>query len=287
MKLGIIGGSGLYSLPGLSDAHWRSQPTPWGEPSDALLEGELEGLAVAFLPRHGRGHRLLPSEVPFRANIAALKLAGCTAILAVGAVGSFREDLPPGSFALVGQLVDETRARPATFFGDGIVAHVSLADPVAHDLCDRVAGAAASIGLPLLRGATYLAMEGPQFATRATSRLRRAAGIDVVGMTAMPEAALAREAELAYALVAMVTDFDSWSESHVTTAEVVRVMEANGEKARALVVATARTLLRDPLPQPSAQGWERALDGAILTPPSAWPIEARARLMAIAARLVA
>ncbi|WP_448580655.1 phosphorylase family protein [Thermaurantiacus sp.] len=285
MKLGIIGGSGLYALPGLQDAHWLSRPTPWGEPSDALLEGMLGGLPVAFLPRHGRGHRLLPAEVPYRANIAALKLAGCTAVLALGAVGSFQEHLCPGSFALVEQIVDETRARPATFFGDGIVAHVSLAEPVAHDLGDRVIGAAGSIGLPLHRGATYLAMEGPQFATRATSRLRRAAGIDVVGMTAMPEAALAREAELAYALVAMVTDFDSWSSTHVTTSEVVRVMDENGANARRLVEATARVLARDPLPLPSAQGWERALDGAILTAPSAWPIEARARLKAIAGRL--
>lgn len=285
MKLGIIGGSGLYALQGLRDAHWLSRPTPWGEPSDALLEGTLHGLPVAFLPRHGRGHRLLPAEVPYRANIAALKLAGCTAVLAMGAVGSFQEHLPPGSFALVEQIVDETHGRPATFFGDGIVAHVSMAEPVAHDLCDRLCEAARNIRLPLHRGATYLAMEGPQFATRATSRLRRAAGIDVVGMTAMPEAALAREAELAYALVAMVTDFDSWSTTHVTTGEVLKVMEENGAHARQLVEATAEVLARHPLPLPSAQGWERALDGAILTAPSAWPIEVRARLKAIAGRL--
>jgi 5'-methylthioadenosine phosphorylase len=277
VKLGIIGGSGLYSLP--IDAPRRSRPeTPWGHPSDELVEGSLEGLPVVFLPRHGGGHRLAPSEIPARANIAALKRLGCTAILSLGAVGSFREHLPPGAVTLPEQIVDETRGRPSTFFGDGIVAHVSLAEPMAKDLVDRVEAAALAAAIPVTRGTTVLAMEGPQFATRATSRARRAAGIDVVGMTAMPEAALAREAELAYALVAMVTDFDSWSEAHVTTSEVLAVMADNSSNARRLVAATAAELARNPLPIPSAQGWERALEGAIITPRTHWPDATRARL---------
>jgi 5'-methylthioadenosine phosphorylase len=277
VKLGIIGGSGLYSLP-IEGARRTRPETPWGLPSDALTEGTLEGLPVAFLPRHGEGHRLAPSEIPAHANIAALKMAGCTALLSLGAVGSFREDLPPGAFTLPEQIVDDTRGRPSSFFGDGIVAHVSLADPVAADLLDRVEAVAARAAAPVSRGTTALVMEGPQFATRATSRARRAAGIDVVGMTAMPEAALAREAELAYALVAMVTDFDSWSDTHVTTAEVLAVMADNAAKARRLVAATARELVRHPLPVPSAQGWERALEGAIVTPRAQWPEATRQRL---------
>lgn len=286
MKLGILGGSGLYAMPGL-EGGWREVATPWGAPSDAILDGRIGGLEVAFLPRHGRGHRLLPSEIPARANIAALKSLGCSAVLSVSAVGSFREELPPGRFALVEQIVDETRGRPSTFFGDGIVAHVSLAEPVAADLVDRVAAAAAFAGIPLARGATCLVMEGPQFATRATSRARRAAGIDLVGMTAMPEAALCREAELAYALVAMVTDFDSWSDHAVTTAGVLEVMAGNRARAQALVQATANELARNPLPIPSKQGWERALDGAVLTPPDLWPSATLDRLRVVAARALA
>jgi 5'-methylthioadenosine phosphorylase len=277
VKLGIIGGSGLYSLPIEAPRHTRPE-TPWGLPSDDLVEGTLAGLPVAFLPRHGQGHRLAPSEIPARANIAALKMAGCSALLSLGAVGSFREELPPGAFTLPEQLVDETRGRPSSFFGNGIVAHVSLADPTATDLVDRVQAAAGAARISITRGTTCLAMEGPQFATRATSRARRAAGIDVVGMTASPEAALAREAELACALVAMVTDFDSWADTHVTTADVMAVMADNGAKARALVAATAAELASNPLPRPSAQGWERALEGAIVTPRSHWPEATRQRL---------
>jgi 5'-methylthioadenosine phosphorylase len=284
MKLGIIGGSGLYSLPELQDARAVEMETPWGRPSDQLLDGQIAGLPVAFLPRHGRGHRLAPSEIPARANIAALKQAGCTAILSLGAVGSFREDLPPGYFALVEHIVDETRQRPSSFFGDGIVAHVSLADPVAHDLVERIAAAAAAAGIAHRRGCAYLAMEGPQFATRATSRARRAAGHDVVGMTAMPEAALAREAELAYGLVAMVTDFDSWQDSHVTTAEVLEVMAANAAAAQRLARAVAAELAANPLPTPSAQGWERAVESAIVTPRAFWPEASRARLATLLPR---
>lgn len=286
MKLGIVGGSGLYAMPGL-DGRWREVETPWGRPSDALLDGTLEGLPVAFLPRHGRGHRLTPSELPARANIAALKLMGCTALLAVGAVGSFREDLPPGHFVLPDQIVDATRGRPSSFFGDGIVAHVSLAEPVAHDLVDRVEVACRAARVPVTRGGTYGCIEGPRFATRAESRARRAAGWDVVGMTAMPEAHLAREAELAYALVAMVTDFDAWADSHVTTAAVLEVMDANRARAQALVRALAAELARNPLPLPSAQGWERALDGAIITTRDCWPEATRQRLLPIAGRVLA
>ncbi|WP_448586759.1 phosphorylase family protein [Thermaurantiacus sp.] len=286
MKLGILGGSGLGSIPGL-EGRWRPVPTPWGLPSDLILEGSLAGIAVAFLPRHGRGHRLLPSEIPARANVAALKMLGCTAVLSVSAVGSFREDLPPGHVALVEQIVDETRGRPSSFFGDGIVAHVSLADPVASDLVDRVAAAARAAAIPVSRGATYVAIEGPRFATRAESRARRAAGIDVVGMTAMPEAALCREAELAYALVALVTDLDSWSAATVTTADVLEVIAGNRAKAGALVAATAAELGRNPLPLPSAQGWERALDGAIVTERAHWPPAALDRLRLLAPRLFA
>lgn len=285
MKLGIIGGSGLYAMPGL-EGRWREVETPWGQPSDAILDGTLAGMAVAFLPRHGRGHRLAPGEIPARANIAALKLLGCTAVLAVGAVGSLREALAPGHFLLPDQIFDDTRGRPSSFFGAGIVAHVSLAEPVAHDLLDRVEAAAARAGVPASRGGSYGCIDGPRFATRAESLARRAAGWDVVGMTAMPEAHLAREAELAYALVAMVTDFDAWADTHVTTAAVVEVMAANRGRAQALVRETAAELAANPLPLPSAQGWERALDGAIITARAHWPEATRQRLLAIAGRVL-
>lgn len=286
MKLGIIGGSGLYAMPGLAGI-WREVETPWGPPSEAILDGSLAGLPVAFLPRHGRGHRLTPGDIPARANIAALKLLGCVAVLAVGAVGSFRTECPPGHFVLPDQIIDATHGRPGSFFGDGIVGHVSLAEPVAHDLVDRVAAAASAACVPASRGGTYGCIEGPRFATRAESLARRAAGWDVVGMTAMPEAALAREAELAYAVVAMVTDFDAWADSHVTTAAVLEVMASNRARAQALVHATAAELARNPLPRPSAQGWERALDGAIITAREAWPEPTRQRLLAVAARVLA
>ncbi|MCS6986803.1 MAG: S-methyl-5'-thioadenosine phosphorylase [Sphingomonadaceae bacterium] len=282
--LGIIGGSGLYALP-LRSARWRAVETPWGVPSDELLEGELEGLPVAFLPRHGRGHRLLPSEVPQRANVAALKAAGCTAVLSVAAAGSFRDELAPGTLVLATQIVDDTRGRPSTFFGDGIVAHVSLARPVVHELLDRIEAAAREANVRLVRGGTYLCIEGPRFATRAESLARRAAGHDVVGMTAMPEAALVREAEMAYALVAMVTDFDGWTDAPVTTAGVLEAMANGVAQVQALVRAVAGRLARDPLPRPSAEGWERALDGAVVTARAAWPEATRARLATLCPRI--
>ncbi|QMW23861.1 phosphorylase family protein [Sandaracinobacteroides saxicola] len=286
MKLGIIGGSGLYAMPALADAVWRRVETPWGAPSDALLEGSIGGLPVAFLPRHGRGHRLLPAEVPYRANIAALKMAGCGMVLALSACGSFREAMPPGCLVIIDQYVDRTHGRAKSFFGEGIVGHVSAAEPVCRDLADRVEAAARAAGVRHVRGGTYLAMEGPAFSSAAESRLHRAQGLDVVGMTGQPEANLAREAELAFAGVGMVTDFDAWSEAHVTTAEVMAVMAANVAAAQALVVALADVLTCDPLPLPSVEGWERALDGAIVTAREQWPAATVARLRSVAGRVM-
>ena len=285
MKLGILGGSGLYAMPALAGAHRRSQETPWGFPSDALVEGTIEGLPVVFLARHGRGHRIAPSEINYRANIAALKIAGCTAIVSVAACGSFTEALPPGSLAIPHQLVDRTHGRASSFFGEGLVAHVSLADPIATGLAARIATAAQGLALSAREGGTYLVIEGPRFATRAESRLARAQGMDIVGMTAMPEAALAREAEMAYALAAFVTDYDSWAEEAVTTAAVLEVMKANAERAQALVGALCRSLAAEPLALPSREGWEHALDSAIVTARADWPTEMAARLQAIAPRL--
>jgi 5'-methylthioadenosine phosphorylase len=272
-------------MPGVETPSRRAQETPWGFPSDALLEGTLEGLPVVFLPRHGRGHQLGPADINYRANIAAMKMSGCSAILSVAACGSFREDLPPGTLCIPDQIIDRTIGRPRTFFGDGVVAHVSLADPIATDLAAAIASVAADAALPCRAGGTYLCIEGPQFATRAESRLARAQGLDVVGMTAMPEAALAREAEMAYAVAAMVTDFDAWQQEAVTTGSVLEVMAANVANAQRLVRALAARLAQSPLPIPSTQGWERALDDAILTAPAAWPVPKAAQLRAIAPRL--
>lgn len=240
---------------------------------------------LVFLPRHGRQHRLAPADINYRANVAALKLAGCDAILAFGACGSFTDDLSPGYFCLVDQFVDRTHGRHATFFDAGITAHVSFADPVSADLQERVARAATKAGVDHRVGGTYLAINGPRFQTRAESRLARTQGLDVVGMTAMPEAALAREAEMAYSLVAMVTDHDCWKDEAVTARSVLDVMARNIRAAQMLVGEVATILTADPLPTPSREGWKRALDEAILTPRSQWPVEASARLRAIAPRL--
>ncbi len=287
MKLGIIGGSGLYSMPALASGRQRAQETPWGWPSDTLVEGEIEGLPVVFLPRHGRGHRIAPAEINYRANIAALRIAGCNVIVSVAACGSFRDELPPGTLVIPDQLVDRTQGRDKSFFGEGIVAHVSLADPIATDLAARVEAAAGAAGIPHHRDGTYLAIEGPHFATRAESRLAKAQGFDIVGMTGMPEAALAREAEMAYAIAAFVTDFDAWKPEAVSTTSVMEVLAANAANAQALVAALCRALRDEPLPRPSAQGWERALDTAFATPRVEWPLEPAARLRAIAPRLFA
>ncbi len=286
MRLGIIGGSGLYQLDGLTDVEWRSVDTPFGAPSDDLLFGRLGAAELVFLPRHGRGHRLTPSEVPYRANIAALKMAGCTDVLSLSACGSFREELSPGTFVLVDQFVDRTRGRAKSFFGDGIVAHISLADPTCNRLGARVVDAASALDFNFVSGGTYLAMEGPQFSTRAESRRYAGAGFDVIGMTNMPEAALAREAELCYASVAMVTDYDSWrvTEAGAEVSEILKVMAGNSANARALVKAVVAQL---PVAREACEsGCDHALDYAIITDRSLWPPETAGRLHCIAGRVM-
>jgi 5'-methylthioadenosine phosphorylase len=267
--LGIIGGSGIYQVEGLENAAWREVSTPWGSPSDAILVGTLAGRGVAFLPRHGRGHRISPTDLNFRANIAALKQLGVTDVLSLSAVGSLREDLAPGTFVIVDQFVDRTFARAKSFFGAGLVAHVSVADPVCGRLGDTIEGAATDLGLRFVRGGTYLVMEGPQFSTKAESQLYRSWGMSVIGMTNMPEAKLAREAELCYATVAMVTDYDCWhpTHGHVTVDQVVAVLQSNADLARQLIRAVAPRLASRPAVCP--RGCDRALDAAIMTAPEA------------------
>jgi 5'-methylthioadenosine phosphorylase len=284
--LGIIGGSGIYDIAWLEHPRWEKFVGPFGKPSDDLLLGELEGARLAFLPRHGRGHRIPPGEINFRANIDALKRAGVTDVLALSAVGSLREDLPPGTFVIVDQFIDRTFARPKSFFGAGMVAHVSMAHPVCARLGDVAEAAAREAGAPCVRGGTYLVMEGPQFSTRAESELYRQWGCSVIGMTNMPEAKLAREAELCYATVAMVTDFDCWhpEHGHVTVDQVVAVMGKNLVAARELVRRAAPRLRDRPVPCP--RGCDRALDGAIMTAPEARDPAAAARLSAVAGRVL-
>jgi len=283
--IGIIGGSGLYQLDALEEAQWIAVDTPWGSPSDELLIGRIEGVKFAFLPRHGRGHLIPPSLVNARANIDALKRAGCTDVIAVSAIGSLREELAPGRFVVVDQFVDRTFAREKSFFAEGLVAHVSMADPVCERLSALAAAAAEKAGAEVARGGTYLAMEGPQFSTRAESELYRMWGCDVIGMTAMPEAKLAREAELPYALVGMVTDYDCWrtSEEKVEVAEIIAQLNANAETARRLLVELARALppTREPSPIDSN------LDSAIITPPAARERKMLAKLDAVCRRLLA
>ena len=288
--LAIIGGSGLYELPGLQDTAWVTVDTPWGAPSDQLLTGTLPTPAgparLAFLPRHGRGHRLAPSDLNYRANIAALKQLGATDVLSLSAVGSLRADLPPGSFVVVDQFIDRTFAREKSFFGAGCVAHVSLAHPVCPRLGDHVQAALAGLGVPHARGGTYLAMEGPQFSTLAESRLYRSWNCDVIGMTNMPEAKLAREAELCYATVAMVTDFDCWHPDHdnVTVEAIVGVLLRNAEQARGLVVQTAGAIAHDRHGPGCA--CRHALDHALITAPGARDPALVARLRSIAGRVL-
>jgi len=284
--IGIIGGSGLYAIEGLQDTEWRRVETPWGEPSDALLCGTLDGVRCVFLPRHGRGHPLSPSGINYRANIDALKRLGVTDVLSLSAVGSLREDLPPGQFVIVDQFIDRTFAREKSFFGNGCVAHVSMADPVCPRLGDAAEAAARGLGLPVTRGGTYLVMEGPQFSTRAESELYRTWGCSVIGMTNMPEAKLAREAELCYATVAMVTDYDCWREGHdaVTVDQVVRVLLENADKARALVRAVVPELGKPRGPCPA--GCDRALDYAVITAPEARDSALAAKLGAVAGRVL-
>lgn len=267
--IGIIGGSGLYELDGLVEREWVTVPTPYGEPSDQLLRGRIDGQAVVFLPRHGRGHKLSPSELNFRANIYALKQLGVTEVLSLSACGSLREELPPGMFVVVDQFVDRTFARQKSFFGSGLVAHVSMAHPVCGRLGQRLEAALGALEVPHRRGGSYLVMEGPQFSTLAESKLYRQWGCDVIGMTNMPEAKLAREAELCYATVAMVTDFDCWHPDHdaVTVDQVVKTLLGNADRARALVRAIAPKL--GERTELCSQGCHTALDAALITAPAA------------------
>jgi len=282
--IGIIGGSGLYQIDGVVDLEWRSVASSFGTPSDELCFGRLGGLRVVFLPRHGRSHRFSPTDIPYRANIDALKRAGVTDVISLSAVGSLREDLPPGSFVVVDQFVDRTFARPKSFFGAGCVAHVSMAHPVCARVGDALARAGGTAGMSLRRGGTYLAMEGPQFSTLAESRLYRAWSCDVIGMTNMPEAKLAREAELCYATVAMVTDYDCWhpQHEHVTVDAVLRVLLDNADRARELVKRTVPLLAERPERCPA--GCDHALDHALITAPEARDPALVARLEAVAGR---
>ena len=282
--IGIIGGSGLYAIDALEGAEWRQVASPWGEPSDALLCGRIGDVELVFLPRHGRGHRLSPSDLNNRANIDVLKRAGCTDVVAISAVGSLKEELPPGHFVVVDQFVDRTFARAKSFFGPGLVAHVSMADPVCPRLARFAARAARTTGAPVVESGTYLAMEGPQFSTRAESELYRSWGCSVIGMTGMPDAKLAREAELPYALVGMVTDYDCWrvGEAHVEVASILQVMHANAAKARALVVALARSLPNERAVSPIDTG----LDWALIASPEARDAALMAKLDAVAGRVL-
>ena len=285
--IGIIGGSGLYDIDGLEDKQWRHVPTPWGEPSDQLLFGRLDGVQCVFLPRHGRGHRLSPTHLNYRANIDALKRSGVTDVLSLSAVGSLKEEYPPGHFVIVDQFIDRSFAREKSFFGEGCVAHVSVADPVCPRLGDAVEASGRGLGLPLQRGGTYLVMEGPQFSTRAESELYRSWGCSVIGMANMPEAKLAREAELCYATVAMVTDYDCWHDGHgnVTVDQITQVMASNADNARALVKAVVPGLGQRRGPCPA--GCDRVLDFGIVTPIGARDPALMEKLDAIAGRVLA
>ena len=284
--IGVIGGSGLYDIDGLENVEWRAVASPFGTPSDELMFAELSGQKLVFLPRHGRGHRIPPSELNFRANIDAMKRAGVTEILSLSAVGSLRENLPPGTFVIVDQFIDRTFAREKSFFGTGLVAHVSMADPVCPRLGDALSDAAATAGIETVRGGSYLAMEGPQFSSRAESELYRQWGCAVIGMTNMPEAKLAREAEICYATVAMVTDFDCWHPDHddVTVNTIIKVLMENADKARALVrqvvpVLAART-------ETCSAGCHTALETALITAPDARDPAMIEKLSAIAGRVL-
>jgi len=284
--IGVIGGSGVYQIDGLEGASWVKVKSPFGKPSDDVLVGRLDGVAMAFLPRHGRGHVHTPTSVPYRANIDALKRLGCTDVIAVSAVGSLREDFAPGDFVVVSQYIDRTVARERSFFGPGCVAHVSVADPTCPRLSAACAQAARDGGLRVHDGATYLAMEGPQFSTRAESVLYRGWGADVIGMTGMPEAKLAREAELCYASVAMVTDYDCWREGHgsVDVAMVIATLNANAAAARGLVARLPVMLGGDRAPCP--HGCDRALTHALMTAPGQRDPALLAMLDAVAGRVL-
>jgi len=280
--LGVIGGSGLYDIPGIKGA-WRAIASPWGAPSDAVFDGELDGVRVVFLPRHGRGHRLSPTHVNYRANVDVLKRAGVTDVLSLSACGSLKEALAPGTFVMVDQFIDRTFAREKSFFGDGLVAHVSMAHPVCPRLAALAGDAAKKAGAPTVHGGTYLAMEGPQFSSLAESKLYRSWGCDVIGMTNMPEAKLAREAELPYASVSMVTDFDCWHEEveAVSVTNVLEVLHANAGKAKDLLAHLTKALASTPrTPSPI----DTCLDFALITAPDARDPASLAKLDAVAGR---
>jgi 5'-methylthioadenosine phosphorylase len=284
--IGILGGSGIYEIAGLENVRWEHVSSPFGEASDQVLRGDLDGQPLAFLPRHGRGHKIPPSELNYRANIDVLKRCGVTEILSLSAVGSLREDLPPGAFVLVDQFIDRTFARAKSFFGTGCVAHVSMAEPTCNRVMDALENAGRELDLDIRRGGTYLAMEGPQFSTRAESELYRSWGCSVIGMTNMPEAKLAREAEMCYATVAMVTDYDCWHEDHdaVTVEQVIQVLICNAEKAKSLVEAVVPKL--SGRAEACHVGCHNALDVALITPPDARDPAMVAKLDAIAGRVL-
>jgi 5'-methylthioadenosine phosphorylase len=284
--LGIIGGSGVYDIDGLENARWQAVSSPWGQPSDQLLTGTLHGVDMVFLPRHGRGHIQTPSSINYRANIDALKRIGVTDLISVSACGSLKEELPPGTFVMADQFIDRTFAREKSFYGPGFVAHL----PMAHPVCPRLSGAltlaAREQKISHDEGGTYICMEGPQFSTRAESELYRSWGCSVIGMTAMPEAKLAREAELPYAIIAMVTDYDCWHDDHdaVTVDAVMAVMKGNSANARKLIAATAAKL--GPERQPSPLGVETMLDVAVMTAPDKRDPALMAKLDAVAGRIL-
>ncbi|MAM60742.1 S-methyl-5'-thioadenosine phosphorylase [Maritimibacter sp. UBA3975] len=285
--IGVIGGSGLYEIEGLEGADWVTIQTPWGDPSDQVLTGTLDGVRMAFLPRHGRGHVHTPTTVPYRANIHALKSLGVTDIISVSACGSFREDMAPGDFVILDQFIDRTVAREKSFFGTGCVAHVSLAHPICARLADACLTAAREAGVSVHNGGTYLCMEGPQFSTLAESKLYREVwGCDVIGMTNMPEAKLAREAEIDYASVAMITDYDSWHPHHgeVDIAEIIATLGANSENARNLIARLPALLgaTREACPH----GCDKALEFAIMTAPEKRDPDLVAKLTTVAGRVL-
>ncbi len=286
-KIGIIGGSGIYEIAGLEDARWVAVDSPWGPPSDEILAGRLDGVDLAFLPRHGRGHYLSPTDVPYRANIDALKRLGVTDVISISACGSFREELAPGDFVIVDQFIDRTFARDKSFFGTGCVAHVSMAHPTCSRLGDACEAAAKAAGITVHRGGTYLAMEGPQFSSLAESKMYRDQwGADVIGMTNMPEAKLAREAELCYASVAMITDYDSWHPDHgeVDVTQIIATLTGNADKGREKVRRLPALLGAERAPCP--QGCDHALEFAIMTAPEKRDADLVAKLDAVAGRVL-
>ena len=284
--IAVIGGSGIYDMDGLEDAQLQNVETPWGKPSDDILTGRLDGIKMAFLPRHGRGHFLSPTDVPYRANIDALKRLGATDVISISACGSFREDYAPGHFVVVDDFIDRTFARDKSFFGAGCVAHVSVAHPTCPRLSDACFQAAQAAGVTIHMGGTYLAMEGPQFSSTAESKLYKSWGCDVIGMTNMPEAKLAREAELCYASIAMVTDYDSWHPDHgaVDISEIIKTLTGNADKGRAMVRELPKLLQADRAPCP--HGCDRALEYAVITAPEKRDPALMAKLDVVAKRIL-